>query len=368
MKIACLLSGGVDSSLALALLKQKQYDIEAFYLKIWLEDENDSLADCPWQEDLEYIEKTCEQFDVNLNIIPLQQEYKKNILSYLFNEIQAGRTPNPDLLCNHRIKFGAFYKALSKKGLRYDKIATGHYANVEQKTSLFELFKSKDLVKDQSYFLSRLNQEQLAKALFPLAPYTKSQVRKLAIKWKLPSAKRKDSQGLCFLGKIRFSDFLSKHLADQSGEIIEYESKKTIGEHLGFWYYTIGQRKGLGLSGGPWFVIAKDVKRNQVYVSRNYYSPDKKRDCFYATDVHWISGKTPTNSELEALEVKLRHGTLAYHCEIEDVLVKPLFVRIKGCDQGIASGQFAVFYSQDKCLGCARISLPSQYLNLCNAS
>ena len=323
MKIAFLYSGGVDSSLALALLKEQGYDLTAFYLKVWLEDEWADFLGCPWQEDLKYVEKTCKILDVPYYVLPFQQEYKKRIISYLLSEVKEGRTPNPDLLCNHHIKFGAFWEELERRApnyAKYNKIATGHYADLSQvkqgreERSLYELRKSQDPLKDQTYFLAALSQNQLSRAFFPLGRYTKAEVRKEALKRRLPAAQRKDSQGLCFLGKISFSDFLEGHLGKSPGEIREHESNALLGEHPGFWFYTIGQRQGLALSGGPWYVVAKDIQRNCIYVSRNYYSEEKKRNSFYAKDLHWISGQPPQKKELR---VKLRHGAGDYPCTLE---------------------------------------------------
>ncbi len=371
MKIALLCSGGVDSTLALHLLKQQGHEITAFYLKIWLEDELDNIGRCPWQEDLKYVEESCALIGVPYQVISLQQEYHQHIISYILSEVQNGRTPNPDLLCNQYIKFGAFLDKLASRGFTYDKVATGHYALIQEKKvsnqNYYELLCAKDSIKDQTYFLSHLHQNQLARALFPLGSYSKAEVRQLAEKAKLPSAQRKDSQGLCFLGKIRFSDFLQSYIKQRPGELVEYESNIVIGKHPGFWLYTIGQRQGLGLSGGPWYVVSKNPKSNRVYVSRHYYSPDKRRDCFYASSLHWIGTateiatwlKSAANCSSSGLGVKLRHGSLIYPCLIRPVSEDKIFVSIEGNDQGIASGQFAVFYQEKRCLGCAVIDDPA---------
>ena len=352
MKIAVLVSGGVDSALALCLLKEQGYDLTAFYLKIWLEDELDDLAQCPWQEDLEYVEKTCDILQVPYRVLPLQREYKEQILTYTLSEVKRGHTPNPDLLCNNRIKFGVFYDKIFPL---YEKVATGHYAGCRNNTASgrLELLCSPDREKDQTYFLAGLQQSQLRSVLFPLSHYTKQQVRSLAQEKGLPSSLRKDSQGLCFLGKVRFSDFIRRHLGEKTGELIEYESNLVLGEHRGFWFYTIGQRQGLGLSGGPWYVVTKDITTNRIYISRQYYTTDKHRDSFTICNLHWISGLQP--KEDSGLKVKLRHGVLAYPCRLQALENGTATVRIIGRDQGIAPGQFAVFYKDDVCLGCARI-------------
>ncbi len=418
MKIAVLLSGGVDSSVALQLLKEQGHDLTAFYLKIWLEDELSYLGNCPWQEDLDYAQKVCEKLQVPLEIIPMQQEYHDKIVAYTIKEIQAGRTPSPDVLCNQFIKFGCFYDKIDslRPGV-FEKVASGHYAQVEKIKAngqgeagpvedLFVLKKAKDPVKDQTYFLARLSQKQLSRALFPIGHLLKSEVRALAEKFDLPTKYRKDSQGICFLGKIKFSDFIKHHLKEREGDLIEFETGKVVGKHEGFWYYTVGQRKGIGLSGGPWYVVKKDTVKNIVYISKNYYSEDKSRDTFTVCDFNWIAQHAP---EKRDLQVKIRHGESLYkatldllgpdnmkpgasqgdgstssprarllngarpavpaialqerrlepvegcECQKRDNGPTTGVVKIEGNDQGIAPGQFAVFYDGDICLGCAVI-------------
>lgn len=340
MKIAVLTSGGVDSSVALALLKSQGHDVTAFYLKIWLEDELAYLGSCPWQEDLSYVTRLCEQLAVPLQVVPLQTEYFEQVVAYAISAVAAGLTPNPDIFCNSRIKFGAFLGAIDPS---FTHIASGHYA---QLSAASELLMSADVVKDQTYFLAHLTHQQLARLLFPVGHLTKQQVRTLAGDLQLPSYNRPDSQGICFLGKLKFNDFLRHHLSDRPGPIIEYETGKILGEHHGFYFHTIGQRKGLGLSGGPYYVVAKNPALNQLIVSREYYSSDKLRNRFTIEVPHWIVG-VPTT---QRLTVKLRHGPQMYPCHIVGNEVT-----IAGRDQGIAPGQFAVFYDQNICLGCAMI-------------
>ncbi|MBT5017078.1 tRNA 2-thiouridine(34) synthase MnmA [Candidatus Peregrinibacteria bacterium] len=348
MKIAILLSGGVDSSVALKLLQAEGHDLTAFYLKIWLEDELSYLGDCPWEEDLAYARQICEEAAVPLEIISMQKEYWDEVVSYTITEVKEGRTPNPDILCNQRVKFGAFYNHINDS---FDKIATGHYAQTKEKDGQTYLKKAADSFKDQTYFLSHLSQEQLSKALFPIGSLQKSKVRELAQKYNLPNQKRKDSQGICFLGKIKFSEFLKHHLGEKTGDIIEYETQEKLGEHLGFWYHTIGQRQGLGLSGGPWYVVKKDIPHNKVYVSREYHTPEKNRNEFEVGKLNWIT-KAPTNPEKNInLQVKLRHGETFHEGEVSFIKNDTVLVKIKESDQGIAPGQFAVFYEKDICLG-----------------
>ena len=344
MKIAVLVSGGVDSSVALALLKEQGHDVTAFYLKIWLEDELSFLGNCPWEEDLSFVRGVCDTLQVPLQIVPMQKPYWDTVVSYVISEVKAGRTPNPDMLCNQYVKFGFFLDAIDSS---FEKVATGHYAQVREENGRFHLYQAPDPVKDQTYFLARLSQKQLSRAFFPIGHLTKKEVRALAQQFNLPTKDRKDSQGICFLGKIKFREFLAHHLGTRSGEIVEYETGNVLGTHQGFWYYTIGQRQGLKLGGGPWYVVAKDGALNKVYISKNYYDADKKRDQFFIIDMNWI-GKTIEN-EAE-LFVKLRHGPDKHQCHIKREGEK-WHVFLKDRDQGIAAGQFAVFYDQDECLG-----------------
>ena len=352
MKIAVLVSGGVDSSVALRLLKEQGHELTAFYLKIWLEDELSFLGECPWEQDLAYVRNVCEQQGVPLEIISLQEEYRDRVVSYTVAEVKAGRTPSPDLLCNKLIKFGAFFDHIRDE---FEKVATGHYASIEEKDGMFYLKKAKDPIKDQTYFLSRLTQEQLSKLLFPLGVFEKSEVRELAHKFELPTAERKDSQGICFLGKINFSDFIKHHVGTKTGNLVDIDTQEIVGNHEGFWFHTIGQRKGLGLSGGPWYVVKKDIENNIVYISRNYFTEDKTRNSFSVHEFNWLVEKTDATM-VENLRVKIRHGEHSYSCSVkfnENRLSAD--VQLEERDQGIAAGQFAVFYDGDVCIGSAII-------------
>ena len=359
MKIAVLLSGGVDSSVALNLLKEQGHNITAFYLKIWLEDELSFLGNCPWEEDLNYAQAVCKKANVPLQVINMQKEYHNQVVFYAISEVKAGGTPSPDIFCNKLIKFGCF---LEKFGDQFDKIATGHYAQLDMQNNKFLLKKAVDPIKDQTYFLSHLNQNQLSKILFPLGNFKKSEVRDLAKKYDLPNKDRKDSQGICFLGKIEFNDFIKHHAGTKRGDLVEFESGKKVGEHEGFWFYTIGQRRGIRLSDGPWFVIKKDAQKNIVYVSNKYHSEDKKRDEFEVNDFNWISGEKPDNPSPRLritgktnFQTKIRHGEKLYNCELKFTSDNSAVVKLDEQDQGLASGQFAVFYDGDICLGCGKI-------------
>lgn len=343
MKVAVLLSGGVDSSVALRLLKDEGHDVTAFYLKIWLQDEFSFLGDCPWEEDLEYASAVCKQANIPLETINMQTEYWDSVVSYTISEIKEGRTPNPDMFCNRLIKFGQFINKIDNS---FEKVASGHYATLEKFRDRILLKTSPDPIKDQTYFLAYLTQQQLSRALFPIGIYKKKQIRELANKYNLPNMSRKDSQGICFLGKIRFSDFIKHHLGEIEGDIIDVDTNKVMGKHNGYYFYTIGQRSGLKLGGGPWYVVKKDIEKNIIYISRENLI-DRARREFIVGNFNWI---TDQQFLLESLRVKIRHGERYFNCSLELKGDKGI-VRLDKEDLGIAAGQFAVFYKDDVCLG-----------------
>lgn len=344
MKIAVLLSGGVDSSVALKLLKDEGHDLTAFYLKIWLQDEFSFLGECPWEEDLEYARGVCKQLDVPLQVLPLQNEYWDTVVTYTLTEIKEGRTPNPDVFCNSLIKFGQFYEKIDSS---FEKVASGHYAKVEEVNRKYILKRSPDSVKDQTYFLAYLTQQQLSRALFPIGRFNKSGVRELAEKSDLPNKIRKDSQGICFLGQIKFAEFIKHHLGVKKGEIIDITSGKVMGMHEGYYYYTIGQRSGLGLGGGPWYVVKKDIEGNQIFISHENTSI-RERLQFEAGKFNWIN-ESP--AEGNNYRVKVRHGANFYECKLNFIGNDKALVTLDRPDKGIAPGQFAVFYDDEVCLG-----------------
>ncbi len=344
MKIAVLLSGGVDSSVALKLLKNAGHDLTAFYLKIWLQDEFSFLGECPWEEDLNFVREVCKKENIPLEILSLQTEYWESVVSYTISEIKEGRTPNPDIFCNSLIKFGQFYNKIDNS---FEKVASGHYAKVEKLDGKYALKISPDPVKDQTYFLSYLTQNQLARAVFPLGDFIKLQVRDLAEKFNLPNKNRRDSQGICFLGQIKFNDFIKHHLGEIKGDIVDIDSNKVLGTHNGYYYYTIGQRSGLGLSGGPWYVVEKNIQKNLIFISKENKSK-RERDTFFVTNLNWILESKP---EDEKLRVKIRHGQFYYDCRVNFENQNLIKVILNKKDRGIASGQFAVFYNNSLCLG-----------------
>lgn len=373
MKIAVLVSGGVDSSVALNLLKEEGHDVTAFYLKIWLEDEMSYMGECPWKEDLSYVRLICQKLGVPLEVIDMQKEYWDNVVSYTIAEAKAGRTPNPDIFCNQMVKFGAFYDKIDDS---FEKVATGHYAQVcanskseyqnskqssnsktqNSNSDLYLLKIAPDPIKDQTYFLCHLDQKQLSRAMFPIGKYTKKEVRKLAEKFDLPNKDRKDSQGICFLGKIQFKDFLKHHLDKKPGDFINKETGDSLGAHDGFWFYTIGQRQGLGLGGGPWFVVEKDIKRNIIYLSHGYKPESVCFDTFEVEKIHFINPECAhALACLRGLNVKIRHGEALYSCKIKSLNKKCIQVKLDEKVHGVAPGQYAVFYDGDVCLGCGMI-------------
>ncbi|KAK9811246.1 hypothetical protein WJX72_000616 [[Myrmecia] bisecta] len=362
LRVALLLSGGVDSSVALRLLKAAGHQVTAFYLQIWFqEDFRNFWSACPWEDDLQYCQQVCDQVAVELRMVPLTDEYWDRVVQHSIAEIKAGRTPNPDILCNSRVKFGAFYEYLEcEHGHAFDRVASGHYARLERGArpdQPVSLVMTPDAIKDQTYFLAHLTQAQLARVMFPLGPLTKDKVRQLAVAAGLPNQARKDSQGICFLGKVKFSEFVREHLGEWPGPLVDEETGAVLGYHQGFWFHTVGQRKGIHLHGGPWYVSRKDIDTNTVFVSRDYHEEGKLRNSFRCTNFNWVSGQGPLPAEGSMqLQCKVRHGPKLYACTLTlDADGADGKVVLRGNDQGLAAGQFAVFYQNSVCIGSAVI-------------
>lgn len=382
-EVAVLLSGGVDSSLALKLLKDQGVPVRAYYLKIWLEDEVAHLNECPWEEDLSYAQKVCEQLGVPLETLSLQKEYWQHVVQYTLHEVRQGRTPNPDIMCNSRIKFGMFYEYVHQ---HHSVIATGHYARLESyaQSSIFGrldhsqlsandldqyvvMRRSPDPVKDQSYFLSNLRQDQLQRCRFPIGAFEKGAVRALAREHNLPTMLRKDSQGICFLGKLSFNDFLGHYMGKSPGDIRHYMTGELVGRHEGLWFHTVHQRKGLGPllnnenhHAGPWFVVSKDVEQNVLYVTNDMRCVDTPRRLFHVPEVRWQVAPPVGLAEGVTLDVRLRHSPQVAAARV--TLASPngcpsdVRVELVELDRGIAPGQFATFYLGDYCLGAGMIA------------
>ena len=344
MNIAALVSGGVDSSVVVHQLKEMGYDPTIFYIRIGMEDENGYMG-CTAEEDIEITSFVAKKYGLKMETVSLQKEYWDNVVEYVIRTVRNGLTPNPDVMCNRLIKFGSF---IDKYGYEFDKIATGHYAQTYFENGKHYLGTALDPVKDQTDFLAQITYSQVSRLMFPIGHLMKSQVRDIAVAQNLPSASRKDSQGICFLGKINYNDFIKRYLGEKEGKIIEKETGKILGKHKGFWFHTIGQRKGLGLGGGPWYVVAKDSGENIVYVSQGYdvetqYGKTVPLDDFnFITENPWGDFTDPVD-----ITFKIRHtpeftkgklfneGNGSYRIESEDKI------------QGIAPGQYGVIYDTD---------------------
>jgi tRNA-specific 2-thiouridylase len=353
MEIAALVSGGVDSSVVVHQLKEAGLDPVIFYIRIGMEDREGYIA-CPSEEDIEITSYIARKYGCRFETVSLHEEYWDKVVSYTIDSVRRGLTPHPDMMCNKYIKFGCFEE---KWGKDFDKIATGHYATTTETGGLTWLSTAKDPLKDQTDFLAQITGLQIRKLMFPIGNMLKSEVRSIAARQKLPSALRKDSQGICFLGKINYNSFIERYLGKRPGRIVELETGKTLGTHSGYWFHTIGQRKGLGLSGGPWFVIRKDIASNTIYVS-NGYDPETQ----YGKTVN-LQGFSFITKDIwgqfdDAKEItfKIRHTP-----DFTPGLIRRIgdIYRIESAEkiQGIAPGQYGVVYDKDHrlCLGSGMI-------------
>ncbi len=353
MNIAALVSGGVDSSVVVHQLKEAGYDPTIFYIRIGMEDK-DGYIDCPAEEDIEITTYIARKYGCKMEVVSLHEEYWENVVSYTIDAVKRGLTPNPDMMCNKLIKFGCFEQ---KWGKEFDKTATGHYATTTELNGKVYLSTAKDKFKDQTDFLAQVDYLQISKLMFPIGTLLKSEVRDIAEKQGLPSAKRKDSQGICFLGKINYNDFIERYLGKRTGKIIELETGKILGKHNGYWFHTIGQRKGLGLSGGPWFVIKKDIRRNIIYVSNGYGVETQFGKTINLQGFNFIT-EDPWGEFDDEREItfKIRHTPEFTHGRIRRI--GDLY-RIESDEkiQGIAPGQFSVVYDKEShlCLGSGMI-------------
>lgn len=357
MKIAVLISGGVDSAVTVELLSRQGHELHLFYIRIGMDN---GEGDCSAEEDIEMCTLIARKYSLPLKVVSLHEEYWNYVMKYALDTVKAGLTPHPDMMCNKLIKFGFFDV---RWGSEFDAIATGHYASIREVEGKKYLATAVDPVKDQTDFLARISYAQLDRLIFPLGELPKSEVRKIALEANLPNATRKDSQGICFLGKIDYSDFLRRHLGTRKGPVIEIETGKKIGEHEGYWFYTIGQRKGLGLSGGPWYVVRKNIRDNVIYVSNGYTTSLQYGRELHLQEMQWISGCPLAEDEKElSVSFKNRHtphfslGTLRRTADDSWTLFSAEDI------QGIAPGQFAIIYTPDKqlCLGSAMIVTPEK--------
>lgn len=352
MKIATLLSGGVDSAVVTHLLCEQGYKPDLFYIKIGMDGDNDLT--CTAEEDIELCTATAHKYGLHLEIVNLQKQYWEKVVSYVIEKVKQGLTPNPDVMCNRLIKFGCFEE---EAGHLYDKIATGHYATIIERDHKIWLGTAVDPIKDQTDFLAQIDYLQVSKLMFPLGKLMKHEVREIAQSAKLPSALRRDSQGICFLGKINYNDFIRRFMGEKEGPILELETGKRLGTHHGFWFHTIGQRKGLGLSGGPWFVIKKNIEENILYVSKGYDTEKAYSKEFYIHHFHCITDDIWKGKQEADISFKIRHtdsfmkGRLVREDERLHILSeKPI--------QGVAPGQFGVLYDEaaEICVGSGEIA------------
>ena len=388
------LSGGVDSSVAAYLLKEQGYEVIGLFMKNWHDDSVTISNECPWLEDSNDALLVAEKLGIPFQTVDLSEQYKEKIVNYMFDEYKNGRTPNPDVLCNREIKFDVFMKIALSLGADY--VATGHYCrkgeiDVNGKP-VYQLLAGKDDNKDQSYFLCQLSQEQLSKALFPIGELTKPQVREIAAKLDLVTAEKRDSQGLCFIGKVRLPEFLQQQLQPKEGIIIEIDADDTIynkqkptfdsleeelifestsvkysstmgkvvGKHQGAHYFTIGQRKGLNVGGTKeaLFIIATDVKTNSIYTGQGHNHPGlfKKALLVKPSEIHWIREDLKLQNG-QSLEVTAR---IRYRQEIQKATLHQfesgLYVSFQNPQSAITEGQFVAWYHDDELLGSGVIS------------
>jgi len=348
-KIVVGMSGGVDSSVAALLLKRAGYDVVGLFMKNWEDDDDDEY--CSTRQDLVDCASVAEVIGVDLEVVNFSAEYRERVFSAFLGEYSAGRTPNPDVLCNAEIKFKAFLDHAMKLGA--NRIATGHYARIREEGGRFELLKARDPSKDQSYFLHRLNQRQLSRVLFPVGELKKTEVRKIAQEAGLHNFAKRDSTGICFIGERPFREFLNRYLPTRPGPMRTPEGR-TVGEHVGLSFYTIGQRKGVGIggmkdsAGGAWYVCGKDLEKNELIVVQGHDHPLLLSRRLRAEDLAWVSGEGPRSGE--PYSAKTRYRQTDADCRIRDA-GEGIEVEFTDPQWAVTPGQSVVLYAGDACLG-----------------
>ena len=352
IKVIVGMSGGVDSSVSAYLLQQQGYQVEGLFMKNWEEDDSDEY--CSAATDLADAQAVCDKLGIKLHTVNFAAEYWDNVFELFLAEYKAGRTPNPDILCNKEIKFKAFLE-FAAEDLGADYIATGHYVRRDDSTGHPRLLRGLDNNKDQSYFLYTLSSEQIAQSLFPVGDLEKPQVRAIAEQLGLATAKKKDSTGICFIGERKFTEFLGRYLPAQPG-VIETVDGKVIGEHQGLMYHTLGQRKGLGIGGlkdgdeNPWYVVDKDVARNVLIVAQGHDHPRLFSDGLIAKQLDWVDRQVRREPFDCVVKTRYRQQDIACHVEpLDDETIKVTFASPQAA---VTPGQSAVFYVADECLGC----------------
>ncbi|MDA8224755.1 MAG: tRNA 2-thiouridine(34) synthase MnmA [Betaproteobacteria bacterium] len=339
------MSGGVDSSVAAWLLRQQGYRVTGVFMKNW--DDGDD-EHCPARQDFLDVLAVADVIGVEIEAVDFSVEYRERVFAYFLREYQAGRTPNPDVLCNAEIKFRAFLDYALTLGAT--RIATGHYAGLRQRHGRMELLRAADASKDQSYFLYRLNQEQLSRSLFPLAALPKTRVREIAHEIGLPNAAKKDSTGICFIGERPFREFLQRYLPIAAG-VMRTAEGRVVGEHQGLMYYTIGQRQGLGIGGAgePWFVAGKDMARNELIVVQGHEHPLLYSERLQAQDLSWVAGEAPDAAFDYGAKTRYRQSDAP--ARIAAVTSDRLELQFAAPQWAVTSGQSVVLYAGEVCLG-----------------
>jgi tRNA-specific 2-thiouridylase len=343
------MSGGVDSAVAALLLKRAGWDVVGLFMKNWEDDDDDEY--CSTREDLIDAAAAADVIGVDLEAVNFSAEYKDRVFAEFLREYSAGRTPNPDVLCNAEIKFKAFLDHAMRLGA--SKIATGHYARIGFSENRFQLLRGNDTAKDQSYFLHRLNQEQLARVMFPVGELKKSEVRRLALEAGLPNHAKKDSTGICFIGERPFREFLNRYLPKAPGPIRTPEGR-VVGEHMGLAFYTIGQRKGIGIGGmakmkaGAWYVAEKRRESNELIVVQDHDHPLLMKKALSASDASWVAGAAP---EKKSATAKTRYRQADAPCSLERVVESEIRVGFDAPQWAVTPGQSVVLYQGEVCLG-----------------
>lgn len=350
MKVIVGISGGVDSSVAALILKKQGYTVEALFMKNW--NEETAEGRCSWENDVEDALQVCEKLEIPLNTIDLSFEYWEGVFKSFIDDYRSGLTPNPDVLCNQEVKFKAFME--HALGLGADKIATGHYARIIESAGRYSLHKAADTNKDQTYFLSRLDQNQLSKTLFPLGDLLKSEVRRIAAGEGLATHDKKDSTGICFIGERPFREFLGQYIPVRKGTI-QTSDGRVVGSHDGVFFYTLGQRQGLGIGGiqgaeeAPWYVTGKDMDKNIIFVSQGHDNPLLYSRNLAASGLHWIED-APADIPYKC-SAKTRYRQPDQHCSIVEIDDGKGIIHFDIPQRAVTPGQYIVFYKDDVCLG-----------------
>jgi tRNA-specific 2-thiouridylase len=346
MRVVVGMSGGVDSSVAALLLKRQGYDVVGLFMKNWEDDDTDEY--CSTRQDLIDAAAAADVIGIELEAVNFAAEYKDRVFAQFLREYAGGRTPNPDVLCNAEIKFRAFLDHAMRLGAA--KIATGHYARLDTLDGRQRLLRGTDAGKDQSYFLHRLTQEQLARVMFPIGELEKAEVRRIALEAGLPNHAKKDSTGICFIGERPFREFLNRYLPKVPGPIVDAEGR-SIGEHIGLAFYTIGQRKGIGIGGAgePWYVTGKDLAANKLIVVQGHDHPLLLKRSLAADDTSWVAGVAPTERSQHTAKTRYRQADAP--CTLNRVLESEIRVDFATPQWAVTPGQSVVLYDGEACLG-----------------